>query len=148
PTPTYTLPPWIPPTRTPTPGGPLTPTPTPPLDRPSITIYTNASLYHSKDSFRLAVTIVNPIQSMFVMEYIILDYQYHYWFWPDWTETINGKFLILPGQTRISDETILEFEWPDIQTALYDVTFWAALTEPNGYNVVGDFGMCMFDFEP
>jgi len=146
PTQTYTLPPWIPPTRTPT-AGPPTETPTPPTDRPSIRIQSNEDVYHAEDHFLLTTTITNPTAGLFVMEYIIFDFEDGFWFWPEWSEEIGGQFRILPGGSSFEDEVILEFDWPDIPVALENLVFWAFLTEPTGYEIIGDFGFCTFRYE-
>ncbi|MBN1357023.1 hypothetical protein JXA40_12245 [bacterium] len=146
PTATYTLPPWIPPTQTPT-AGPPTQTPPPPADRPSIRIQSNREIYHAGDHLLLTTTITNPISGIFVMEYIIFELDNAFWFWPDWTDEINGKFRIIPGQTTFPDEIIMEFDWPEIGIGIENMIFWALLTAPGGFEIVGQYDFCHFAYE-
>jgi hypothetical protein len=145
PTATYTLPPWIPPTWTPT-AGPPTPTPTPPQDRPSIYIQSNQPVYHAGDHMILTTTITNPTGGIFIMEYIIFELDGAFWFWPEWGEDVTGKFRIIPGESSYPDEVIMEFDWPEIPMSIEDLTFWAIMTVPTGFEIIGDFGFCTFSY--
>jgi len=145
PSPTYTLPPWIPKTPTPT-MGPPTPTPPPPDDRLSIRIQTNQFEYSSGDYFHLTTTITNPLDITFVSEYILLDVYSEFWFWPGWSQEIEGRFRILDGNTQYSNESILEFDWPEYSGIIENVRFWAFLTEPENFNILGDYDNCQFSY--
>jgi len=145
PSPTYTLPPWFPQTPTPT-IGPPTPTPPPPGDRISIRIQTNQLEYGAGDYFLLTTTITNPLDITFVTEYILLDIYFEFWFWPEWTQEINGEFRILDEETQYADQFILDFVWPTFQGELEAIRFLAFLTEPETFDIVGDYGSCTFDY--
>ncbi len=149
PTATYTLPPWIPktPTPTPTPPASATATSTPGDEVISIQIGTNQPVFSEGDSFELLTTITNPLESVFAMEYIILEFEGMVWFWPDWTPGIDGQFRIIPGDTQLRDETILEFICPAIESPIDGIRFWAILTEPGTYRVLGEYGSCSVRFE-
>lgn len=148
PTSTYTLPPWIPrtPTPTPTPSS-STSTPTPSDQRVSIQIGANKDVFSEGNTFRLATTLTNPFDGLFVMQYIILEYQSQVWFWPSWTPQINGQFRIIPAESQFADEVVLEFIVPRIEIPITGIRFWAVLTEPSTFDIVGDFGSCSIRFE-
>ncbi|GEM_PF-5174160 len=149
PTATYTLPPWIPKTPTPTPTPPASPTATSTPDPNAIRIQigTNQPVFSQGDSFVLLTTITNPLSTVFAMEYIILEYEGMVWFWPEWVPEINGQFRIIPGDSQFKDETILEFVCPPIESPITGVRFWAVLTEPGSYDVLGEYGSCSVRFE-
>lgn len=145
PTPTYTLPPWFPPTPTFTPQPP-TATPLPPDDRLSIRIRTNAVEYSAGDGFILTTTITNPLTGIMVDEYILLELDGDFWFWPSWGRSVDSQFRIIAGNSQLPDEVILTFTWPEIAISLDEVIFWGILTEPQSYVILGDYGTCAFSF--
>ena len=147
PTPSATLPPWVPRTPTPTPDGQSTFTPTPPMDRPSIRIQSNQILYHANDEFVLKTTLTNPLNAIMVNEYILLEYAEMYWFYPDWSSEIASQFRIIPAESQFEDEEILRFTWPEIDQPLQEFIFWALLTAPGDFEIVGEFDNCRFKFE-
>jgi hypothetical protein len=143
-TPTPTITPAITPTRTPT--SPPTSTPTSVIDHIEIDITTNQDIYHAGDSFLLTTVSVNPGPAVQLNEYIILDIVGQYWYWDNWTPSVDFRLTALPASDSV-EETILNFTWPVTSSSFYGIYFWAAFLDPETYELVGDYGYCDFGFD-
>ena len=70
-----------------------------------------------------------------VDEYIILDIQGIYWFWPSWNQTGDCLNWTLAGNSADHAE-ILKFQWPQIDMALSGIRFWGGMVEHETVNLM------------
>ena len=137
-------------TATPTPFGtatipPYTATPTPMEATPTalpqigIVIDTNRDNYENGDRFRLFTYISNPGPELNICQYIILDVQSNYWFWPNWSKDADCLSRKINSGEYVPNETILEFEWPAVEGSAQGLIFWAALVDPDAMEIAGSY---------
>ena len=80
-------------------------------------------------------------------EYILLDVEGQYWFWPGWTPEVDMRQTELAGLSWTS-ETILEFEWPEGEFGVYSgIRLWGAFLYPGAMTIAGQFDMVEFGYE-
>ena len=89
----------------------------------------------SGDNFVLKHEINNYYNNCDALEYVILDVGNMYWFWPGWTGTVDYKEISLPEGTRL-EETLLEFQWPEIEGSAENIRFWGALVNQADGNLL------------
>lgn len=150
PTPTPGTP--TPGTPTPHPGTPTphpgTPTPTVPPDSIGAAIHLNNPMFRSGDPFLLTVSRWNTTAMPRELPlFIILDIEGSYWFWPDWSISVNWLVVDLPVAPSAFSETILDFTWPDQAGAAGGLKFWAAFTNETGDAIVGSYDVVEWGFE-
>lgn len=117
PTPTVT-PVW---TATPAP----TPTPTPALQYRLIMQDTDLA---TNDIFNLELCRFNWMDPFVAHELLWLNIHDEYWFWPGWTQQIDGDFFkTIPY--KHSHDFILNFEWPETGHSMSGLYFGAILID-------------------
>ena len=139
------------PTITSTPAPTMTPTPTktPVLPSPTITptetitptplpypilfqVLTNRDIYYPDDDFYLVTYTKNLTSHYFenVNKFIVLEYQNNYWFYPDWSNSINFEEIEVPSYFE-KLETILNLKIPTLPYDILNLTFYGLLTDEN-----------------
>ncbi len=98
-------------------------------DPVKIRIRTSRDVYEANDIFTLTCDIFNYQDALTADEWIILDVFGSYYFAPNWDQTPDSQSLDLPAYSTLN-QTILEFEWPEVEGHASDVRFWAALVSP------------------
>jgi hypothetical protein len=79
-------------------------------------------------------------------EFVVLEVAGSLFFWPEWTSQLGGDLAktIQPGD---STESILYFEWPDIEGSMSGLHFFAALFDAGVFNLIG-FDAVEFSYLP
>jgi hypothetical protein len=115
-----------------------TPTPTPQPTRtpdpgaaPGLDLQLNAEHYRPGDAFLLTLSLDNPGPERPVWLLVALGFLGHYYFWPEWTEEIAGELRTLDALAS-SEETLLDFTWPEGSGSAAGVIFWGALLDESG----------------
>ncbi len=136
---------------TPTP----TATPTPPPTPTSVSSCTfqahlqlNRDFFHANDAFKLDLIISTDCETVSVDQFILLDVQGNYWFWPDWTPEF--AFETLERSAGNSQMSILDFIWPEGAGAMEHLIFWAASFDPGHDDIqhlIGDVSSVQFGFD-
>jgi hypothetical protein len=140
-TPAFTPPPGETPT-------PATPAPSPTAAPLTISLELNQKLYHAGDRFLLRLTLSNPGEEVLGDVYVILDVGGNYWFWPSWVAAPGADCdRLLIGAGAQEELTILDFTWPAGAGSYRGVTFWSAVTEPGGFDLLSNIDFAAFSFE-
>ncbi len=122
-------------------GGP-DPTPTPDPDQSDIgvEIVLNNEMYRAGDFFHLGVTTWNETsESLHLPLCIVLETAGQYWFWPGWQPQFNSRLVDLAPTSRLVDEYILEFVWPDGAGQMSGLMFRAAFLTEDMTGITGAF---------
>ena len=91
------------------------------------------------EEFLLSRSWGNPLtQPLAVQEYIVLDLEGDYWFWPGWRSEIDWLDRILPAGATDEAE-ILRFDWPEVSGSMDGIRFWGAFLGSGPEDVVYDF---------
>jgi len=149
PTPTGTASPD--PTETPaastaTPTGVPTPTPEP-TSPPGVNLILNRTHFHPGCMFDLkAEMIPDKSEPVPLHLWIILDVFGAYWYGPAWTQ--NPVCYDLGILTTSSTEQILQFDWPETQSAAEDICFWGAMTDDSHTRIIGNYDKISFGYGP
>ncbi len=124
---------------TPTPDVPPSVTPTPgPI---SYALLLNDDSFDPEDPFALSRRAVNSGSPRSVFEIIVLDVYGNYYFWPEWTQDLQGIQSVLPP--GITTVIILQFTWPSGNVGhASNLWFWGGCVDPgNGDLVTGIAGV-------
>jgi len=78
--------------------------------------------------------------------WIILDVFGAYWYGPAWTQ--NPVCYDLGILTTSSTEQILQFDWPETQSAAEDICFWGAMTDDSHTRIIGNYDKISFGYGP
>ncbi len=137
PTPEHTMPPsTFTPTETPT------PTPGPPS---GVNLILNRNFFLPHDPFLLQATLSNAESSIrHVDYYVLLDVYGIYFYYPEWTE--NPGFESRNLEPGLTEHMVLEFEWPETDSAAEDIIFWAALLDSGTADLFGEFDYVTFGY--
>ncbi|MCD4655697.1 hypothetical protein K8T06_17380 [bacterium] len=116
---------------TPTPTPTSSPTQTPNPDNFSVNLMLSQTIFYPNDHFQLNLEVhsfINNSVTGYIM--IILDVFGECYFWPSWSQSIDGLLLFLhPG---IYEQIILNFNWPEVNSQASDLIFWGALFNQEG----------------
>ena len=161
PAPTLTPPPTATPeepSATPTQTGQETVTPSPvetatpaatstPPEEIKIDLRLNQQVFEGGDTFRLTCQCYNPGPAVLMAQYIILDVFQHYYFWPNWSESMNYQLSAL--EKGMSDEVeVLAFQWPEGDMGSVDgLYFWGALLVPDSNQIAGEYDVIEFGYK-
>jgi hypothetical protein len=96
---------------------------------PLLNLLLNDDFFHAGDPFILELQLLNKTVQMDGLILIALEAYGTYFFWPGWTETIDGEIRDMPQGTDIM-EILLEFIWPGNTGSADDFAFWGALLDP------------------
>ncbi len=89
-----------------------------------IEISTNKTVYSAGDNFILTYKVNNPEPEIEIFEAIVLDVFGDFFYWPEWTNQIDGRIRISPYGSY--QETMLDFIWPANAGSASGLKFWAA----------------------
>ncbi len=126
---------------------PITPTPTPDYSQTGVTLHLNKNIFEAGDVFRLSRTLVNTGSAITIDEYIILDVYGNYWFWPEWTETVSFQTRTMPVMGVFEDEVALTFVWPVTDSSADNLHFWAAMFDPAGQTIYGQYAVISWGYQ-
>jgi len=127
-------------------GAGPTPTVPPSCDSYFVTIDMPGEYFCPGDTCYLNVQICNPDDQRYIPLFIILEIQGEYWFAPTWGQSLDYYFE--PLTNGISHKIIVdEFVWPDFDSEAQGY-FYAALTNPEINDVLGDYDFVTFGFGP
>ena len=146
PTPTSTPSATSTPTATPSPVASETPTQTPSIT--GVTIAMPSHWFHPGNPCYCTVTVTN-VESVTLTGYplfVILDVYGLLFFAPSFTttfETYPGPWN--PGETIV--EALPSFSWPDTGTSASGILWYAALVDPTGTFIVGEWDSFEFGWE-
>ena len=134
------------PTYTPVPPS-ATPTNTPEITKFGVTLDMGGINYFCPGTqFYLNAELMNP-ESTDVAHplFIFLDIENNYWFAPTWSQ--DGDFYNEPIPSGKSTKIILDgFDWPDISDEVSNINFWAAITNDEITDILGDYDMKTWGF--
>ncbi|MBN2053842.1 hypothetical protein JW905_02895 [bacterium] len=130
------------PTRIPTTTPALSPTP---HGTASYELRLSQDMFQAGDPFRLEREAFNPGPTRVVQEWLVLDIQGCYWFYPNWTVRPGGLELLLPPGVNCA--LPLDFTWPagDFGT-LSDIVFWGAMLEPVSATLFTNIAQARFGY--
>ncbi len=125
-----------------------TPTPVPASPTPTPTCYVdsrltlNSNMFNAGDQFYLQLRLYNTCQPVYIDQFIILEINSQYWFWPSWSELPDLDYWpsLFMGM-GIERRDILEFAWPAVGGGFSGAKFWCAAFnegEINLDNLVGE----------
>lgn len=125
------------------------PTPTPTCLSDSRLILYGTS-FRPNDVFRMELRLFNSCPPLYIDQFIILEIENNFWFWPSWTNDFDyEKGLYMP--TLSMRYTIFNFPWPNTNSTYYGARFWCAAFE-EGYlddaHLVGEITYAAFDWFP
>ncbi len=139
---------------TPTPN-PNTPTPTPtggPSCDPTLEIYFEghdaADCFRAGDMFEPMFNITNECMNARTIDlYIALEVAGYYYFWPTWTQDIDHAQVDLQPEEQRIEAFIDAFPWPSGVGAFSGLHFYAVMTVPETFDLVGELAMLEFCYE-
>ena len=140
------------PTTTPSPSTTFTPEPTQtpvatPTGEISVDLTISDTVFSAGERFLLYVDAHNyswqPLDGNLV---IMLDVYGDYWFYPSWTQTLDGAAIALPAGHTFTD-LILDFYWPDDSGTASGIFFWGALITQDWTGLIGDYDRVEFGYE-
>jgi len=152
PTPTPTRSPQIWPTITPSPTNPppFSPTPspsaTPACDTLEIYLDLNQTMFHKGDPFLLRCGWCSTGDVYHLDQYILLDVSGEFWFWPSWGMDVDADPVTLTGPVQ-TWQTILDFEWPEVEGSIYGIFFWAAFLHAGTSDLACDYDVVEWGYE-
>lgn len=131
------------------PGDPL-PTPTPlfPPDTIGVKLNMADTVLDKDDDFNLAMQWWNTtaIRQDDLPVFVILDIADQFWFWPDWSHAVSYETRTLPPGTIGEQESLLEFQWPDVAGAANGLRFWSAFTTAGLTDIFGISDMIEWEY--
>ncbi len=138
---------------TPTPGPtPGTPTPTPGnCSQTGVSVWMPDDMFSPGDPCSCSVTVCNREGRTLdnTPLFVVLDVYGTYFFGPGFTTAFDNYLGVIStfpiGATRV--EIIPEFYWPDTGTSGADLYFYAAITNPQMTELVGELGDWRFGWE-
>ena len=120
------------------------PTPTPYSGPPGVDLRLNGSMFYENDRYLLELDYLNPSNEPIPADvYLVLDVYGFFWFWPDWTETINSDYRVMTAQ-KILTEVIFDFTWPYYDGDFDNVIIWAAALKPGTSELIGNYDFVSF----
>ncbi len=154
-TPTFTIPPspteidtptW-PPTAPPTEIPTLPPTTPTPVTELGVRLEMPKEMYHAGDECYLKADLTNPGSPLTAVPlFVILDVYQVYFYYPDWTDLPGYAFHDIPnGVTTLS--VIDSFTWPENAGEAQNIIFWAAMTNPQLSEILGNMDSFTFGWE-
>ncbi len=124
PTPVFTTPPTPTPTPEPTPQGGI-----------RYTLLMPDTELQSGDRFQLEICRSNYQDTFLCDEYLVLQIDSWFWFWPSWSQSVDGVFAkAIPA--RHSHDIIFDFDWPDVADHTVGNRFWAAILNPGSATLI------------
>ncbi|HPQ41531.1 MAG TPA: right-handed parallel beta-helix repeat-containing protein [bacterium] len=130
------------PTPTVTPEPTVTPTPTPGDE--GVVLRLSDDVFTGGERFLLEADCTVPAAGSYDL-YVMLDIYGLYYFYPAWTEALNhARIDIDAGLTRT--ETILDFTWPDGDLGSAAIFIWGLMTQPDSWELVGNFDQAYFEY--
>jgi hypothetical protein len=131
PTPNATATPVSSPTQIPSSSPTPTPTTTSIPDDFDFQMSITQSVFRPGDRFTLIMTVSNGFEFPISCQcYIVLDACGVYYFWPDWELVVTSKMTDFP--TGFSEEIILDFDWPAVESTSTSFGFWGAVVDDSG----------------
>ncbi len=142
---TTPFPPTITPVSTMTTGTPtIAPTPGPEL---GVELEMPSHLYHPGDPCFLKLHFNNPGEPLAMIPvFVILDVHSIYFFGPDWTLLPNCWYRNIEHGHSVM-EVLQEFAWPDNTGSDYGILFWAAMTNLQKTELLGNLDSWEFGWE-
>jgi len=132
------------PTNTPFPTHTPTATPTQNGDDIIVELLLNKEIFNEGDLFDLNTVVHNPRTEYSVDEYLMLEVYGTYWFYPDWSQTLNTQQRLLdPGDNY---QNILNFTWPQVEGSASDLHFYYLLTKPYTFEIVTNLAIVTFGY--
>ena len=114
-------------------------------NEPVVDLVLNDDVYEAGEQFILTFNCYNPLETMTLDTYVVLDIYGHYYFYPTWTEDINFESRTYPsGET--SSFTVLSFQWPSGVGSGGPFTFYGALTYHGTFELVGNYDSASFSY--
>ncbi len=114
---------------------------------PDITVdlIINSNHFTGGDRFNLTCQIANRSGTATVCHYVILDVASQYWFWPDWSRSVDYRQITIEGITDpIFD--ILAFTWPENAGTASGIRFWSGCMNGSNTELTGNVDFCEFSF--
>ena len=101
--------------------------------------------------FAIQLDIMNPGQPLpQTPVFVILEMAGSYWCAPAWTDMLNELSYYLldipsgPSQLQVLDP----FPWPDVQGSMNGLCVYAAMTNPEMTEILGQLDLCYFGYHP
>ncbi len=105
----------------------------------------NQSLYTENDPFKLTCRYFNPDTPELLQQFIILDCNGLLFFWPSWSSFVDYEYLF-PVQNVWTQDTILDFIWPENSGAADGLVFFGAFLDPGDMTLACDIASAEFGF--
>lgn len=107
-------------------------------------ISANQKAYKTGDNILIKLEILNSGTPKSVYLFAILEVSGQYWFWPQWSRDVAFLPETLP-EDRITEKSILDFEWPDTPVS-GSALIWAAAIDEETFTILGNYDNCYFEF--
>ena len=103
-------------------------------------------MFAAGSEFELRLVIENRTgESLYLDQYLLLDIQGLYFFYPGWSEDpVLDVRDFAPGFSE--DSTILEFTWPAAGANLENICFWLGYCHAGTAELVGEVDLVSFDY--
>ena len=125
-------------TPTPTPDN-YTPEPTPTFSETDLQqdLVLNKEMFYPNDQFLLTLRTINPRTETFpVDQYIILEVAGLFYFWPDWTATVDWETRNFTAKYDNTEE-LFNFTWPAGAGSYSPITFYCGALLPGTATLAG-----------
>ncbi len=130
----------------------ISPTPTPPIPL-GVEIEMPRDYYRHGDLFYTDVRVANPGPPLGELPlFVVLDVFGQLFFWPSWRvynppEQTNIDYRLVDIISGVQIVPVLPaFRWPDVQGSASDITFYAALTNPEMTALIGEADFITFGY--
>ena len=109
------------------------------ITRPGARVIMDPQIYYPSDSFKVSVALSNPTTSDISADlYICLEVSGHYYWHPDWEETITSTPVDLPaGQNSIVD--VLELTMPSVLPDAGPYHIFSGMLNPATQELIGNY---------
>ncbi|MBN1550102.1 hypothetical protein JW979_01485, partial [bacterium] len=123
---------------------PPTPTPGP---ETNMELILNQTQFTPGDFFRLDVAYWNQsVEAVDAVMAVILEIDGRFWFYPSWSGSVDYQPMYFPADLDRSEETIVEFVWPESTLHNDNARFWGFLMTPDLSAVIGEVDQIMWRF--
>mgnify|MGYP002344212226 CR=1 FL=1 len=127
---------------------PPTPTPLPEDAAVAVQVMINQAVFQPGDTFILGINYWNDRPEDIASRlYLVLDIGGEFWFWPAWEKEPSGVSRLLASRTRVLNERLISFTWPDVPGSQADIRFWSAFLDDAETRLIGMYDMKSFGYE-
>lgn len=104
----------------------------------------SSDCYSEGDLFDLNAQ-TNSFTTMIVDLYCVLDIYGDYYFYPNWTNVLQSKTIII--YSGLYNLNLLRFIWPSVSGSAIDIKFYSVLTEQGSLNLLSNVSSLTFCYD-